>query len=266
MEKMTRASLVIKRLEEQAQGDTLVHRVSPLCKLIVAIIYIGVTTSYDKYDLSGLIIMILFPIIWFQFAKLNVSECFIRFKLILPVICAVGLVNPFLDRSIMLNIRGFDVTGGMISMVTLILKGMLCVMTSYLFVATTQVEELCYALRRVRVPQFFVTLVLLTFRFISVLLDEASIMMEAYRLRAPGQNGIHISAWGSFLGQLILRSIDRAQDLYEAMILRGYDGVFVVGKNKKISEYSVIIAIVNIVLLIIVRYINVVEILGAAIR
>lgn len=51
-------------------------------------------------------------------------------------------------------------------------------------------------------------------------------MTDAYHLRAPGQKGIHISAWGSFLGQLLLRSMDRADELYQSMQLRGFYGNF----------------------------------------
>lgn len=51
-------------------------------------------------------------------------------------------------------------------------------------------------------------------------------MGESYALRAPGQRGIHFSAWGSFLGQLFLRSFDRANELYQSMQLRGFDGQF----------------------------------------
>ena len=70
------------------------------------------------------------------------------------------------------------------------------------------------------------TLLLLTYRYVSVMLDEVAVMTTAYRLRAPGQKGIHVSAWGSFLGQLLLRSMDRAQELYESMQLRGFSGEF----------------------------------------
>ena len=51
-------------------------------------------------------------------------------------------------------------------------------------------------------------------------------MMNAYTLRAPGQKGVHISAWGSFLGQLLLRSMDRATALYQSMQMRGFTGEF----------------------------------------
>ena len=51
-------------------------------------------------------------------------------------------------------------------------------------------------------------------------------MTQGYSLRAPGQKGIHFSAWGSFLGQLLLRSMDRAGELYNSMLLRGFKGDF----------------------------------------
>jgi len=55
---------------------------------------------------------------------------------------------------------------------------------------------------------------------------ELAVMTDAYHLRAPGQKGIHHSAWGSFLGQLLLRSMDRAEELYSSMQLRGFHGEF----------------------------------------
>ena len=58
------------------------------------------------------------------------------------------------------------------------------------------------------------------------MLEEVTVMTEAYSLRAPGQKGIHISAWGSFLGQLLMRSMDRAEELYGSMVLRGFTGNF----------------------------------------
>lgn len=65
---------------------------------------------------------------------------------------------------------------------------------------------------------------LLTYRYISVMLEEFSIMTDAYMLRAPGEKGIRFAAWGSFVGQLLLRSMDRAEELYGAMRLRGFTG------------------------------------------
>lgn len=259
------ARLIIGRLDQQAEGNSFIHRVNPLVKLFITIVFIAFTTSYGKYDLSGMVVMILFPVVLYQLAMVSISECFYRMRYVMPLVCAVGIVNPFFDKEILLSIGGVGISGGVVSMVTLIVKGILCVMMSYLLIATTSIEELCSAMRRVHIPAFFVTLILLTYRFVAILLDEVSIMTDAYKLRAPEQNGIQFSAWGSFLGQLILRSVDRAQALFESMVLRGYNGEISYFGNKRYSSGSLIFMVITIGLMIFVRFFNVAELLGSMI-
>lgn len=151
---------------------------------------------------------------------------FSKLRIVLPLVCAVGLVNPFLDHTPLTTPGSFVITGGMVSMVTLMLKGIFSLMASFLLIATTSIDTLCAALRMLQVPDILTTLLLLTYRYIGVMLEEVSVMTEAYILRAPGQKGIHISAWGSFLGQLLLRSMDRAEALYHSMLLRGFRGEY----------------------------------------
>ncbi|MBP1554522.1 MAG: cobalt ECF transporter T component CbiQ, partial [Oscillospiraceae bacterium] len=166
-------------------------------------------------------------------------------------------LNPFFDRSPLLKLGSFTVTGGMISMLTLMLKGVFCLMASFLLMATTRIDDLCRALRKIHCPKMITSLILLTFRYISVLLDEVSAMTQAYSLRAPGQKGIHISAWGTFLGQLLLRTMDRADDLYEAMMLRGFNGEFHYAAGQRGSRYSWLAALVTCAAVVVSRYINI---------
>jgi predicted PurR-regulated permease PerM len=86
------------------------------------------------------------------------------------------------------------------SMLTLMLKGILALTASFLLVATSGIARICAALRRMHVPSVLVTLLLLTYRYITLLSEEVSVMSNAYHLRAPRQKGIEYSAWGSFLG------------------------------------------------------------------
>ncbi len=166
--------------------------------------------------------MLLWPVLLFQISGIPVSVCFYKLRIILPLVLAVGLFNPFFDRAPLIQIGSVQISGGVISMITLMVKGTLCLMASFLLVATTPFDSICASLRSLHVPKMLVTLLLLTYRYTGVLTGELAVMTDAYSLRAPGQNGVHISAWGSFLGQLLLRSMDRAQELYSSMQLRGY--------------------------------------------
>ena len=226
MDKLTQARCELREMDALAAEDSPVHRLHPLCKLLVTVCYIVTVVSFPKYDFSGLAVMVLYPVILFQAAGIPVRLCFYRLRIVLPLVCAVGLVNPFLDHTPLLRLGNLVVTGGVVSMLTLMMKGIFSLMASFLLIAATPIDSLCAALRKLHIPSILVTLLLLTYRYIGVMIQEVAVMTEAYKLRAPGQKGIHISAWGSFLGQLLLRSIDRAEELYGSMLLRGFRGEF----------------------------------------
>lgn len=226
MDQLSQAQSELREMDALAGMDSPVHRLHPLCKLLVTVGYIVTVVSFSKYDFSGLVVMVLYPVLLFQAAGIPVRLCFYKLRIVLPLVCAVGLANPFLDRIPLLRLGGLTITGGMVSMVTLMLKGCFSLMASFLLIATTSIDSLCAALRKLHVPEMLVTLLLLTYRYIGVMLEQVAVMTQAYKLRAPGQKGIHISAWGSFLGQLLLRSMDRAEELYSSMRLRGFRGDF----------------------------------------
>ena len=226
MNKMQKALHELAEMDALASRSSPIHRLHPAAKLITTIAYILVTLSFGKYNLSGLVPMLLWPVMLFQLSGIEVRACFYKLRIVLPLVMAVGLFNPLFDREIMLYVGSVPVSGGVISMLTLMLKGVFCLMASFLLMATTPIDSLCAALRAWRLPKTLVALLLLTYRYVGVMTEELAVMTEAYHLRAPGQKGIHISAWGSFLGQLLLRSMDRAQELYSSMLLRGYHGHF----------------------------------------
>lgn len=265
MNKAETAILELKSMDALASLDSPLHKAPPLSKLLLTIGYILITVSFHKYDLNGLILMVLFPILGYQIAMVPMITCFQKLKIVMPLVCAVGILNPFFDRSPLLVIGTLSISGGVISMITLMMKGVFCLMASFLLVATTPIESICYAFRQIHFPRILTSLILLSFRFLTVLLEEVSIMTNAYHLRAPHQKGIHYSAWGSFLGQLILRSTDRAQALYESMLLRGYFGEFYYAGPKKASRkgLSILMTILILSLMLFCRFVAIASLLGS---
>jgi len=263
MNKASAAWSELQAMEELAAGDSFVHRLHPLVKLLVTVAYIFVTVSFDKYDFSGVVVMVLYPVFVFQAAGVPVSTCFYKLRYILPIVMAVGVVNPFLDKAVLMNVGGVAVSGGVVSMLTLMLKGVFSLMASFILIATTKIDALCAALRKLHVPDMLVTLLLLTYRYISVMMEQVSIMTDAYALRAPGQKGIHVSAWGSFLGQLLLRSMDRASELYQSMQLRGFCGEFYYAETKKLPAADLLYGLICIGLFLAARYLDPAALLGS---
>ncbi|MBR2067284.1 MAG: cobalt ECF transporter T component CbiQ [Solobacterium sp.] len=226
MNKAEKAVIEIKQIDELADGNSYLHHISPLSKLVVTLAYLLFVMSCPKYAFSTVLLFILYPISMYAIADLSLWQALKRMRFILPLIIFVNILNPFFDQQILLQIGGFPLTGGIISFITTILKGILVLWASYLLVATTKMDALCQALRQLHIPKILVSLFLLTYRYLGLMMEEVSRMSEAYYLRAPDQKGIHISAWGSFLGQLLLRSMDRATEIFHAMKLRGYIGEY----------------------------------------
>lgn len=238
MSKIRKAVLEIHKMDELSARDQWVNRVHPLVKLLLTIFYLILLLSMGKYQLAGVLLMAVYPVVGFSLSELKLRECVYRFRMVLPLIFLMGLLNPFFDRQVIAYWGGIPVTGGVLSMITLLLKGIFALSAGYLLIAATSITDICLALRILHIPKIFVTMVLLIYRYLFVLFEEAELMTQAYMLRAPGQKGIHYSAWGSFIGQLLLRSIDRAQTVYESMCLRGYQGEFHPEKIRKELERS----------------------------
>ena len=262
---MQKALHELAEMDELAARSSPIHALHPAAKLLSTVGYILVTLSFDKYDLSGLVPMLLWPILLFQLSGIEVRSCFYKLRIVLPLVMAVGLFNPFFDKTIVLRLGSVAVSGGVVSMLTLMLKGLYCLMASFLLMATTPIDLLCAALRQLHVPKMLVTLLLLTYRYVGVMTEELAIMTDAYHLRAPGQKGVHVSAWGSFLGQLLLRSMDRAQELYASMLLRGYHQHFHYAPIKPFRSRDALYVIGCVLAFALLRCVKVAQLLGGMI-
>lgn len=262
MSEINKASKEIREMDEMAEMNSAIHSINPLSKLVVTIAYIFITVSFDKYQLSAISAMILYPALLFAISGISVKKCFYKMRFVLPLVLAVGIFNPFFDKSVAFTLGNITVTGGVISMITLMQKGIFCLSASFLLASTTSIDKICAALRMLHFPKFFVSLLLLTYRYIEVMVDEVSNMTTAYKLRAPGQKGIKFSAWGSFLGQLLLRSMDKAEEIYAGMMLRGYDGEFRYARKEKFRLVDAIYCVVWIALFVLFRFVDVAGIVG----
>ncbi len=242
----------------------LIH---PLGKLLVCVLYILVVASFNKYDLQGMILMAIFPVFGFVAGELSFKEGVYRMRLILPLVLFVGIFNPFFDKEILFYIGGtakelsagaeatggIPVTGGLVSMLTLMLKGFYCVLSAYILIATTSIEEICYALRKLHIPKVIVMVILLIYRYFGLMGNEADRIATAYALRAPSQKGINYKAWGPLVGQWLLRSMDRAGVVYESMVLRGFRGEFW-SKTRGFKPSDMVYAIAWTVIFLAIRF------------
>ncbi|MDR2184432.1 MAG: cobalt ECF transporter T component CbiQ [Treponema sp.] len=219
----------IYALEQAALGRSPIHRLHPGAKIAAALCYIAAVISFDRYSFSRLLPFLLYPSVLIALAELS-PRLFVKPALAaLPFCLFAGLSNLFLERTPLFVIAGFGpwsipVTRGFVSLCTLLLRSCLCVAAVLILAATTPFHRLSAQLRRFHIPALFITVIEIMYRYMGVLAGEVRSMVRAYTLRGGGR-GIAIMHMGSFIGQLLIRSVRRAERIYAAMQCRGYAGV-----------------------------------------
>jgi cobalt/nickel transport system permease protein len=121
---------------------------------------------------------------------------------------------------------------GLLRFVSIVIRSWLSVQVAILLVAVTRFPDLIHAFEHLRVPSILTTIVAFLYRYLFVLTDEVMRLMRGRQARSAAADGRSAGgsiAWrarvaGNMAGQLFLRSYERSDRIYNAMLARGYDG------------------------------------------
>jgi cobalt/nickel transport system permease protein len=224
MKSIDAAGQNIRFLDELAAGTTVIHRIDPLVKLLTATLFVIIVASFPKYAVLPMLPLVFYPVVLIVLGNLPVGYLLKRVAAVAPFAVLVGILNPVFDRTPLLQLGMWRVPGGWVSFCSIVLRFGLTVLAALLVIATTGFPDLGAALTRLRLPRVLVQQILFLYRYLFVLLEETGRTVRAYNLRSARRPGIAFRAWGSLLGQLILRTYDRADRIYRAMLCRGYQG------------------------------------------
>lgn len=253
----------IRILEELSEKRTAIHKRHPLAKLLTTFVYLLVTVSFGKYEVSGLLPLVFYPIVVMALADIPTVPILKGMLVAAPFIIGIGIFNPLFDNSPMVVLPWIEISGGWISFLSLLMKGALTVLAALILIATTGMPKIAAALTMLKIPKVFVIQLLLTYRYISVLMEEVSRTVRAYALRAPGEKGIKLSNWGSLTGQLLMRTLARAQRVYQAMCCRGFTGEYDFGHKAKIRLGDAVYFAGWSSYFLVVRYVNIPAMIGS---
>nr|WP_242521508.1 cobalt ECF transporter T component CbiQ [Motiliproteus sp. SC1-56] len=122
-----------------------------------------------------------------------------------------------------------------------------------ILLGTLEVVTLGHALARLGVPDKLVHLLLFTVRYVQVLYEEHLRLRQAMRARAfvPGTNRHSWNSLGWLLGMLLVRSLERASRIHEAMKCRGFHGRFYLLDDGAWGRHDTLIALAAVPLVLV---------------
>ncbi len=203
-----------------------IHRIDPRAKVITTIVFIITIVSSGKYEISSLLPFFFFPAVMVSMGGLPVRYIARKILLLSPFIIFVGIFNPMFDTAPFINIGNFTVSGGWVSFISIIIRFVLTVGAAFILIATTGFSEVCMACEKLGLPKVFAVQMLFLYRYIFVLGEEAMRVSRARELRSFGKRGKEPKVFASIVGNLLLRTWDRAQRIHTAMLCRGFRGEF----------------------------------------
>ncbi len=224
MGKIASSFLDISYLDSLSMQESPVQRLDPRAKVIVTALFIVCVVSFNKYEITGLIPFFVYPIAMVALGDLPMGYLSKKILLAAPFAFFIGVFNPLIDRAVILDMGTFGISGGWVSFASILLRFVLTVGAVLTLIACTGFASICMSLEKLGAPNVFAVQLLFLYRYIFVLIDEASRMVRARSLRVFEGRGMGFKVFASMIGQLLLRALDRAQRIHRAMCCRGFDG------------------------------------------
>lgn len=213
---------------------TVVHRLDPRVKLIVALTFIVSVNlvppgRWWSYLAFGLVILIISCI-----SRLGPIYAARKSLFATPFILAAFSIPFTTQGSAILTVPllGWVMTdAGLQLLFSILLRFWLAVQIAVLLAAVTRIPDLLWALRTLHVPVVLVSVIAVMYRYLLVLGNEAARMLRARTARSCRAKGKRSPSlvWrgkvtGAMIGCLFLRAVARSDRIHQAMLSRGYDG------------------------------------------
>lgn len=205
-----------------------IHALDARAKILAALaLVLGVVTSAPLRPAELALFCALLAAVA-TIARLPLRRVLRRSLAVLPIAATIALLAPLQASGGSWNAAGLAAAwsgGGWLIAWGIVSKAWLSAVCMLLLAATTRTAELLQGLRRLGVPGVFVMLLAFIARYVSVLGDQLRSLRIALISRAPRLRGRRLlAALGSISGNLFVRSYERGERVYAAMLARGYTG------------------------------------------
>jgi cobalt/nickel transport system permease protein len=232
----------IHALDTYRPGHSPVHRLDPRVKLILTVLFILVCalTSDGGWVFFGIQAVLLGLLTLLSGVGLVLvykrAAVAIPFSLAALTVAFSTPGNPVLSLGVPSG-QWVVTDTGLVRFLSILIRSYLSVQSAVILAAATPFPDLLWAMRSLRIPKVMVAIGSFLYRYLFVLADEAHRLMRAREARSvvpdtyassqkrPGGSLLwRAQVTGSMAGTLFIRSYERSERIYSAMLARGYDG------------------------------------------
>ena len=217
---------------------SVIHRLDPRVKILgtVGIILSNVLLpdgAWFAFTLTFIAILVLVSL-----SNVRVSYVLKRSLIALPfVLVAISILFTLPGNTLLtINIFSWELNltdTGLLRFTSILIRAWLSVQAAILLTATTRFPDIAHGLRHLKIPLILIAILSFMYRYLFVLSEEAQRLLQGRAARSaslPNSPKPPVT-WqaknaGNMVGQLFLRSYERSDRVYNAMVARGFKGQF----------------------------------------
>jgi len=198
-------------LDKYSYLNSPLHRLPAIFKLVFVLVYILWLISLGEwrvgYSIAGGLLLVLI-----LFSQVPLTYLFLRSLVIVPFLALILIFMAISQPE----------PGEFMILVSL--RAWLSVLALVWLISTTPFPELLKAMRKLRIPSIILTLLGFIYRYFFLLSDEGQRMFRSVKMRSFGRkkSQMGIKTYAQILATLFLRSYERSERVYQAMLMRGF--------------------------------------------
>ncbi len=206
-------------------GNSRVHALEAHVKVAAMLVFVLAVVATPREAFWAFGIQAVLLVVVAGAATIPVGFVLRRLLVLIPFVL-FALFLPFLGAGPRTEVLGVGLSiEGLWGAWTILAKATLGVTASIVMAATTEVPDILLGLDRLRVPRLITAIAGFMIRYLDVVLGEMHRMRIAMRSRGYDPRWIWQGrALATSAGALFIRSYERGERVYQAMVARGYEG------------------------------------------
>jgi cobalt/nickel transport system permease protein len=206
-------------------GASVLHGARPECKIAASLLFVLAVVATPREAIWAYLVYALLVTGVARLGRVPLPFLARRLAIELPFV-AFAVFLPVVGQGERVEVLGLPLAvDGLWAAWNIVVKGTLGVAASVVVAATTPVPELLRGLERLRLPRAFTTVAGFMVRYADVIADEVRRMRIARLSRGHDPRWIwQARAVAATAGSLFIRSYERGERVYLAMVSRGYAG------------------------------------------
>jgi len=218
-------------IDEYSHLNSFIHRLDPRTKLLASLAFIVAVLLTPASNWPIFTIYFCIIAVMLVLSRLPPLYVLKRSLVIFPFVLLIAVFIPFFKEgqvagSYNIWLWQISVTySGLFILANVVVKSWLCILGLILLSSTTRLADLLKGLRHLGIPQVMILILSFMYRYIFVLVDEVMRLQQARDSRNFGGSRLHhLKTIGNMVGTLFIRSYERGERIYAAMLARGFDG------------------------------------------